>query len=356
MVDDARADRDALDYLRAGHVAAALALLGAAWTTPAFTAADPPPLAFLRQYLRASDSELRRLERGEPITRTLQSTDSREITTLGAIRVTCTADTFISRVRDVERFKASEYLLQVGRFSEAPSIDDVATLELDAEDRRDLRDCRPGKCGLRLPAADITGLRDGVPWGTPQEAASAVEAMRAFIAREARDYTIGGSAALAEYADQTTRASRAAAFHSLLRVSGFKGEYQPEIFDFLDQFPHEGANGIESVLLWSRERFGLRPVTNITHSAILRREDVVVFASKQVYTTHYLDASLGMSVFIPSPGTQYAYVTYMNRSRVEGLSGPLAGMVRAIASRRGRDGLERTLLDVRRKLEAPDQK
>jgi len=159
MVDDARADRDALDYLRAGHVAAALALLGAAWTTPAFTAADPPPLAFLRQYLRASDSELRRLERGEPITRTLQSTDSREITTLGAIRVTCTADTFISRVRDVERFKASEYLLQVGRFSEAPSIDDVATLELDAEDRRDLRDCRPGKCGLRLPAADITGLR-----------------------------------------------------------------------------------------------------------------------------------------------------------------------------------------------------
>src|SRR3972149_3230137 len=66
MVDDARADRYALDYLRAGHVAAALALLGAAWTTPAFTAADPPPVAFLRPYLRASDSELRRLARPVP--------------------------------------------------------------------------------------------------------------------------------------------------------------------------------------------------------------------------------------------------------------------------------------------------
>src|SRR3972149_11094036 len=105
MVDDARADRYALDSLRAGHVAAALALLGAAWTTPAFTAADPPPLAFLRQYLRASDSELRRLERGEPITRTLQSTDSREITTLGAIRVAGTAASFIPRLRDIEPVK-----------------------------------------------------------------------------------------------------------------------------------------------------------------------------------------------------------------------------------------------------------
>ena len=357
MVDDARADRDALDYLRPRHVAVALALALAAcaWVAPTLAEAPAALPSFLRLYIRASDSELRRLDRGDAITRTLQSPDSREITTLGAIRVACRADTFFSRVRDVERFKASEYVLQIGRFAATPSPADVAALELDEEDRRDLRVCRPGKCALRLPAADITAMRDHVPWGTAQESAVAGEAMRAFIARQARDYVAGGSAALGDYADQSTPMPRAAAFHGLLRVSAFKGEYQPQIFDFLGRFPTGDATGIESVLLWSREKFGLKPVTNITHSAIWRRDEIVVFASKQVYTTHYFDASLGMSVFVPSPGTNHGYVTYMNRTRIEGLRGVLGGMVRAIATRRGRDGLERTLLDVRKKLEAEDK-
>jgi hypothetical protein len=175
--------------------------------------------------------------------------------------------------------------------------------------------------------------------------------MRSFIAREAAQYAAGGLRALADYGDQESGLPRWSAFRGLLRPSTFASEYQPQMFDFLERFPDSHPEGIESFLYWSRERFGLKPIIAITHSALLRREDFVVFASKQVYTSHYFDASLGMALFIPAPGTPYGYVTYMNRSRVEGLHGPLAGMVRAIASRRGRDGLERTLRDVRRKLE-----
>lgn len=309
-----------------------------------------PDAGFLRPYLRASDTELGRLERGVPISRTLQSTDSKEITTLGAIRVACTSDTFVARVGDIEHFKAGPYLLQIGRFSAQPSIDDVATLPLDAEDRRALRGCRPGACALRLPADAMVRMRDAIPWGAANEAEAATSAMRAFIVREAAGYRSGGLAALADYRDQKATIARSAAFRGLLRPSGFRSEYQPEMFEFLERFPN-GRGEVESMLYWSRERFGLKPVINITHSAILRANGVVVFASKQVYTSHYLDASLGMSVFVPAPGTPYGYVTYMNRSRVEGLRGPLAGVARAIASRRGRDGLERTLLEVRTKLE-----
>lgn len=317
---------------------------------------DPVTVALLRPYIRASDAELRRLERGDPITRTLQSSDSHEITTIGAIRVTCTADTFVARMRDIERFKAGEYLLQIGRFAESPAITDVAHLTIDAEDRRALAKCRPGSCALRLPADAMTHLRTAIPWGAADEADVAVAEVRAFVAREAAAYVSGGLPALGDYADEDAAISRATAFHGLLRPSGFRSEYQPEVFEFLDRYPSAQPNGIESILYWSRERFGLKPLIAITHSALLRHDDVVVFASKQVYTSHYLDASLGMSVFIPAPGTPYAYVTYMNRTRVEGLRGPLAGMIRIIASRKGRDGLERTLLDVRKKLEINDSR
>ena len=339
-----------MDYLRARNVAAIVALIVCAWS-PAWTTSDPAPAAFLHQYIRASDAELRRLDAGEAITHTLQSSDSREITTFGAIRVACTADRFAARVLDVERFKAGAYLLQIGRFGAQPRAGDVAALTMDDDDRRALRTCRPGACALRLPADAMSRLRETIPWGTPAEADVAADEMRAFILRQAAQYSSGGLRALADYGDKDSGLPRWSAFRGLLRPSTFTAEYQPQMFDFLDRFPDSHRDGIESFLYWSREHFGLKPIIAITHSALLRRDGVVVFASKQVYTSHYFDASLGMSLFIPAPGQPYGYLTYMNRSRIEGLHGPLAAVVRAIASRRGRDGLERTLHDVRKKLE-----
>lgn len=312
------------------------------------------PDTFLRPYVRASDAELRRLARGEPLTHTVQSPDSREITTVGAIRVACTIDRFAARVRDVERFKAGDYLLEIGRFAATPGPGDVAGLTLTPGDRRDLRNCRPGSCALRLPADAMARFRTNVPWGRPEEDGVATSEMRAFVVGEASRYLSGGLAALGDYADQGTTISRAAAFRALLRPSSFAGEYQPEVFDLLDRFPEHRDPDAEHILYWSRERFGLKPITALTHSMLVRRGDVAVFASKQVYSSHYFDASLGLSVFVPAAGGSYGYIVYMNRTRIEGLRGPLAGLVRTIATRRGRDGLEKTLLNVRTKLEAND--
>ncbi|HEX6975782.1 MAG TPA: hypothetical protein VF147_15360, partial [Vicinamibacterales bacterium] len=296
-----------------------------------------------------------RVDRGEAITRTLQSPDGREITTVGAIRVNCSADTFLARIRDIERFKASEYLLQMGRFGAQPSPDDVASLVVD-DDRAGLRTCRPGSCSWRLPARAMQHLRATIPWGAKNEAEVATAEIRTFLVAEAAAYVAGGTPALAEYADDDGDLSRAAAFKGLVRPSPFGSEYQAEVFDFLERYPAAPRPEIESILYWSRERFGLKPMLGITHTAILRRGDLVMFASKQVFTNHYFDGSLGMAVYVAEPGTQYGYVTYMNRTRVEGLHGPMAGLMRAVAARRGRDGLEKTLLEVRKKLEVSDSR
>jgi hypothetical protein len=195
-------------------------------------------------------------------------------------------------------------------------------------------------------------FRTAIPWGTPGEADAAAAAMRQFLLEEARAYLAGGSAALADYADRPGGPSRAAAFRLLLRPSSFQAEYQQNLFDWLDRFPHAQAAGADSFLYWSRERFGLKPVISISHSLLHRTPDAVVFGSKQVYVSHYFDASLGLSLFVPEPNTPDGYLIYLNRTRVEGLHGLFAPLARAITGRRSRDGLERMLIAVKRKLES----
>jgi hypothetical protein len=319
-------------------------------------AASSPPqdaLAFLRTFIRASDADLRRLERGGVLTKTLDAPDGKEVTSFGVIRVTCTPEVFAARVRDIERFKASEYVLQIGRFKASPSLEDVAPLVLDPGDRDAMRTCKPGSCALRLPAEAMQRFRTTVAWGTPAETEGAAAAMRQFLVDEARAYMAGGSAALADYADRQGSVPRAAAFRLLLRPSAFQAEYQPELFRYLDEFPRGSLEGADGFLYWSREKFGLKPVISISHSVMKRRDGVVVFGSKQVYASHYFESSLGMALFIPLADAPHGYVTYLNRSRVDTLRGFLAPLARVVAARRARDGLERMLIDVKRKLELP---
>jgi hypothetical protein len=328
------------------------AVLAAASIVPAVADVPQDPVPLLRNYIRASDAELRRLERGAVLTETLESPDGREVTTFGAIRVNCTADVFAARVRNIEQFKASEYVIQIGHFQAKPALEDVATLTLDPGDQEAMRACRAGSCPLRLPAAAIDRFRTTIPWGTPAEAEAAAAAMRQFLVDEVRTYLTSGSTALPDYADRAGTIPRATAFRFLLRPSKYHAEYQPDLFQWLDQFPAASVQGGDSFLYWSRERFGLKPVISVSHSILQRRDGAVVFGSKQVFASHYFESSLGMSLYIAVPGTSHGYVTYLNRSRVDTLRGLLAPIARIVAARRARSGLERMLIDVKRKLEA----
>jgi hypothetical protein len=315
--------------------------------------AIPPqhPAAWLRRYMRASDADLTHVMRGEPVVRSLDTNDSREYAAFGAIRVNCTPAVFLERVRDIERFKSGEFVEQVGRFSPDPSPNDVRGVVLDDEDRVALRTCRPGACAMRLPVEAMERARQDIPWGAPDERDQASAFMARFLAGEARSYLSGGSGALAPYGNRTNPASRAAAFSGLLHQTPFAAEYQP-VLRWLEAFPAQRHDRIETFLYWSRETFGLKPVISITHSALVDTGDAVVFASKQVYSSHYFDAALGMSLFVRSPDGNGGVLTYLSRTRIDTSRPGLVALGRPIAQRRARDGLKRTLIETKRRLES----
>ena len=110
-----------------------------------------------RCWLVRSDSptgELSDLQNGQVVRHGLPPQAPGEIAVAGAVRIRAPKAAFFARVRDIARFKSGEEMLQIGRFSDPPALEDLATLTVGPDDF-DVRSCRVGDCGIRLPAATI---------------------------------------------------------------------------------------------------------------------------------------------------------------------------------------------------------
>jgi len=96
-------------------------------------------------------------------------------------------------------------------------------------------------------------------------------------------------------------------------------------------------------------------VASVTHVSIYVQPGRTVIASKQIYASHYFDASLGLTAALDdsasAPGSSM-YLVYINRSRIDLLSGFLGGLRRAILRGRLREGMRKNLVKVVRKLES----
>ena len=101
-------------------------------------------------------------------------------------------------------------------------------------------------------------------------------------------------------------------------------------------------------IIWSKIKFGLKPVIAINHVRIYRRNSdagpQVLVASNQIYANHYFNASLALTAFVTIPGVnQGAYLVYENRSRADGLDGPFGKIKRGVVEKKALEGLKSIL-------------
>jgi hypothetical protein len=56
----------------------------------------------------------------------------------------------------------------IKNFSDPPQLSDLQGFGLDSDDIKALRDCKPGKCEIQLPASTaMDELRKSVNWSAP---------------------------------------------------------------------------------------------------------------------------------------------------------------------------------------------
>jgi hypothetical protein len=312
---------------------------------------QPELRTLLSHELKFSPSDLVDLEKGKVVTHGLGATAVGEIAAVGAVRVNARRDAFLDRYRDIARFKRGADVLQIGRFSDPPAMEDLARLTLDKQDV-DLRTCRVGHCDIRLPAETIVRFGE-IDWKARDAEARAAALFKQVLFDNVRAYRSGGPGRIVEYDDEKRAVRPIDDFIGLLQSSPFMDELTPGLTEHLRAFPVSPLPGAEDFLYWSKEKFGLTPFITVTHVTIApetsRRS---VIASKDVYSSRYFDASLTVTVASDAIGVPEAfYLVYVNRSRANALKGPLAGLRRSIVERRAKSSLEENLKTVKIRLE-----
>ncbi|MBI4750830.1 MAG: hypothetical protein HY774_20320 [Acidobacteria bacterium] len=326
-------------------------------TTGAQTSVREPE-TFLEKYIHLSKAELAKMKRGEVVSKLVAPTNKRELAVFGVVRLDVPKDYFVKKVRDIVEYKKNESILQIGKFSDPPRLDDLAGLTVDASDIADLKKCRVGDCDLRFPAAEIERFQREIDWSRRDVGNQVTKLTREILLKYVTAYLSGGYQALAEYHDQKHALSLAEEFHSLIAASPYLAEYAPEFQTYLEKYPAGQLENVENLIYWSKESFGLKPVISLTHMTILtvKRQGAthVIISSKQLYASHYFDSSLALTVFVEELGggnQPLSYLIYLNRSRTNQLRGLFSGLRRSIVEGKMLTGVRQNLLSTKEKLE-----
>ena len=88
----------------------------------------------------------------------------REVAAFAIMRLDVPADFFIERVRDIINFKKSDNVLQIGKFSNPPRLEDLAGLTLDQVDIDAIKECRATRCDVKMSTTFIERFRKEVNW------------------------------------------------------------------------------------------------------------------------------------------------------------------------------------------------
>jgi hypothetical protein len=308
--------------------------------------------------LQFSASDVASLGRGSTVVKSLQAAESREVPVAGAIWFNVPVEYFLARARDIAVFKRGEEVQQIGVFGPRATPDDLRGLTLDPQDIEDLRKCRLGQCKVKLDLRGLERFRYEIGWSTPDAADQANRLARDVVAAYVAAYQQSGDAALIEYRDREVAVSVAAGAKALLGRVPWLKEAAPGLLEYIAAFPGDAPPQVEDVVYWSKEAFGMKPMVSATHMMVWRgpggAADATIL-SKQIFATHYLEASLGVTLLARDgrPDPAGVFVVYLNRSLVDLLQGGLLGPFRrSVARSKTKEGLGDHLEALKKRIEA----
>ena len=316
------------------------------------------PEQFLTKYLGFSHDQVLQVERGAVVVKILKR-EKHEVGAAGVVRLNVPPEFFVARFRDIERHKKSEAVLQVRKLSDVPKAEDFSALTLPPREIRELKTCRAGECQLKLSNSQIEAIQR-LDFADPAMEEQLNTAMRNLLADYAREYVTGGTKAMVVYADKAYLVETATQFAGLLHRSPYLLEYAPEFPAYLRDFSGTPPEGVERFLYWSKENYGhdLRPVVAITDVIMYQHpggNPPVVIASKQIYASHYFEASLGMTLLFEGNETDTSpgfYLVYVNRSQIDLLRKWYSIFGRGSLSDSVRSSMRKNLSELKTKVEA----
>jgi hypothetical protein len=318
--------------------------------------------SLLSQKLSFSAADLRAIDTGSAVIKSLDTPIREELAHIGAVYLDAPSGRFVERFRDIVRFESGPGIPQIGRFGSPPMLEDLASLTLPPTDITTLRTCRPGDCDVKLSAAAMRRFRDEVDWSSPNAASQADDVTRKMIFDLVRAYQTEGNAALGHYDDGDEPLPVAEQFRALLASSDPLPVPVPELLAHLDDYPHGRLAGAEDFFYWTVVDFGLKPTIRVNHVTIYTLGGRpppsgvrYAISIKQLYASHYFHTTLELRFLVDDDrrAGDGASLISITRSRNDGMTGFKGLFLRTIVRTRSRDAVRGYLDHVKRQVERP---
>ena len=302
----------------------------------------------LREKASFAEPDFAALQLNQPVVRLAPTSDKREVAVTGLVNINARADEFLRSYRDSMIRKNNAAILEIGSFGREPALTDLDGLTLETNDIDDLKECVVGDCQIKLSAPMIERFRREIDWAAPDYQIQVTNLFKEMLLAYIKDYRTRGEAALIEYNDKQDPLNVAAEQRALSSAAGYVNSFLADT--------KSGLQLVEERLVWSKIKFGLKPVIAVNHISIYKRDSEigpqVLIASKQIYANHYFNAFLALTAFVNVPGTANgSFLVYENRSRADGLEGPFGKIKRGIVEKKALEGLRGIMAQSRASLE-----
>jgi len=266
---------------------------------------------------------------GQAVAKLLASNGPTDIGAVGVIRIQAQAERLVAWLKDISAFRKAAELGVARRLSAAPAIADFADLSVDAKDLDAIRNCKPGRCELRLGQTAMQRFQSGVDWSAPDAGAKATQVMRQLLLELSQAYLEGGDARLGvAYNDKKPRAA-ADEFHQVLWQSKTLYDIAPPLAAYLEGFPKAQLPDSEQFLYWVKNAPDADASMSLHQMIIYKPPSGVVFiADKLLYASRYADAGL-LVISLAASGDQSGFYAIIGaRARSTMLNGAAARMLR----------------------------
>jgi len=316
----------------------------------------------LREYLEKeiglNKAEMESVISSRPVAKLLKTKTKDEVAIFGIVRIRAPQELFIEKVRDIVAFEGGKGV-SLGRFQSPPVLRDVAALQIDNKELKEIPNCRPGDCTIKLSDRAMQSLREQVDWSSPKATTQAQSLIRKAFVDYVANYQKIGDEALAVYNDKDRPQAIRDGLRQLVQNSSESIQYDPQLANYLEKYPQERPADTEDIFYWQKGAFGLKPVVRASHLVIHRnqRENYVTYsiASKMLFASHYFRAAIELKSVVPdsaSPDSKSFYLVCLNRSFVDGLAGFKGALIRGTVTSKGRQSLAQYLAGVKQKIEA----
>lgn len=337
----------------------ALLIITAGMPCHGFSQSNPHLQAFFRQSIGLTEDQVVAIRNGQAVAKAVASRTPDEIFLFGAVYIHASPEAYVRFSQDFDRLRKLPSYLALGVFNNPPQLSDLNDFSFDSNDVRALERCKPGDCLIQAPASSMEEFHQSIDWSASNVDTQVNQLLRKTALQFLVAYQRDGNQVFGVYNDKHKPVDVAQRFAYMISYYKALPEHLPEFYQYLLSYPNAKPANVEDTFYWARVKFGLKPTLRIVHVITMRgepdKEVAYAKAEKQLYSSHYFETALDLSLCIPgdedstSPGF---YLIMAMGSEQAGLTGFKGSIVREVAVGRSVSNLRNALTTIRNTLEA----